>query len=79
VLRGAAELRSITIHHCLEAGAVVALVPAGPQRLQHVGQLLGELTLGAELARVDLVAPLEVSLWEGRLRIRWSYLDIYRL
>jgi len=62
VLRRAAELRSVPIYHCLKAGAVITLVLASPQRLQHVGQLLGELSLSAELSRVNLVASLEVSL-----------------
>lgn len=62
VLRGAAELRSIPVHHGLEAGAVVALVLAGPQGLQDIGQLFGELPLGAELSGIDLVSSLQVDL-----------------
>lgn len=50
VLRRAAKLCAIAIDNGLEAGAMIALIAAGPQSLQHIGQLLGEFAFGAEFA-----------------------------
>lgn len=62
VLLVALVLGAVPLHHLLEAGAQFWAVLAGPEGLQEEGQLLGDLALGTELLRVELVAPGQVHL-----------------
>lgn len=66
VLLRTAKLCAVPVDHRLEADgrapAVGLQLVARPQRLEHLRQLLGQLALGAELARRQLVAALQVGL-----------------
>lgn len=62
VLRGASKLCAIAIDNSLETGAVIALIATGPQRLEHIRQLLRKFALCAEFPRVNLVATLQIGL-----------------
>lgn len=62
VLLGALVLGPMPLHHLLEGRAQLRAVLAGPEGLQHEGQLLGDFALGAVLFRVELVPPGQVVL-----------------